>query len=326
MSDQHLTIARGAAEQLLDALDTIGHQTADWSNEPLADVLLTEAWAECLHQLTSTDLWGRDNQMASGEFWKVAGQVLSAGRLQLHAREKPRGYAGDFEMLQMLCERAVSVGGMAGAFDRYFQQLAAVEAVRARTELVAQRLIALSFSSDRKPLRIVSVGSGPAMDLQAALALLPSERAAHWQVTLLDLDSAALDVAQGRLLQRLQPRQIVAVRENLFRLDRGKQQVFANADAVICTGLMDYLEDEPATHLLATIFNHLGPQGWLLVGNFAPRLTTRAFMEWIGAWYLIYRSEQQLLDLAAAAGIAPSAVRITPERLGVDLFIDARRG
>ena len=28
----------------------------------------------CLRQLAATDLWGRDNQIPSGEFWKKAGK------------------------------------------------------------------------------------------------------------------------------------------------------------------------------------------------------------------------------------------------------------
>ena len=54
---------------------------------------------QLLSQLSATGIWGPDNRLPSSELWKRAGDVLSVGSLQLHARTKPFGYAGDFEML-----------------------------------------------------------------------------------------------------------------------------------------------------------------------------------------------------------------------------------
>jgi hypothetical protein len=63
----------------------------------------------------------------------------------------------------------------------------------------------------------------------------------------------------------------------------------------------------------------------LLVGNFAPHCPTRAYMEWIGNWYLIYRTAADLEALAERAGIPASCRTIGAERLGMDLFLCARR-
>jgi hypothetical protein len=48
-------------------------------------------------------------------------------------------------------------------------------------------------------------------------------------------------------------------------------------------------------------------------------------MEWIGNWYLIYRTAEGLQRLATSAGLDPSCVSIGAERLGIDLFIVAAR-
>ncbi|HEX5498007.1 MAG TPA: hypothetical protein VFX03_02230, partial [Thermomicrobiales bacterium] len=50
---------------------------------------------------------------------------------------------------------------------------------------------------------------------------------------------------------------------------------------------------------------------------------TRAYMEWIGNWYLIYRTSADLERLAAAAGIHPANFAIEAEKLGIDLFLVA---
>ncbi|MBI3466333.1 MAG: hypothetical protein HY000_25255 [Planctomycetes bacterium] len=48
-------------------------------------------------------------------------------------------------------------------------------------------------------------------------------------------------------------------------------------------------------------------------------------MEWIGNWYLIYRTSAEMASLAEAAGIPRGAWRIDAERLGIDLFISAEK-
>jgi hypothetical protein len=48
-------------------------------------------------------------------------------------------------------------------------------------------------------------------------------------------------------------------------------------------------------------------------------------MEWLGNWYLIYRTPQQLEQLAIAAGLPSSAIGLGSEPLGVDLFLSARK-
>ena len=97
-------------------------------------------------------------------------------------------------------------------------------------------------------------------------------------------------------------------------------------DVVLALGLFDYLPDEPANALLRLFWQQLAPEGMLLVGNFAPHCPTRAFMEWIGNWYLIYRTAEDLARLAEQAGIPAPCVRIGAERLGIDLFLCAKKG
>jgi len=98
-----------------------------------------------------------------------------------------------------------------------------------------------------------------------------------------------------------------------------------DCDLIACTGFFDYLNDVDAAALLRSLWDHLGPGGRLLVFNFAPHNPSRALMEWIGNWYLIYRDESAWKDLAAKAGIPAAASQVSAEEEGIDLYIDARR-
>ena len=69
----------------------------------------------------------------------------------------------------------------------------------------------------------------------------------------------------------------------------------------------------------------LRPGGMLLVGNFTPHHATRAFMEWFGHWYLLYRTPEQFEQLGLSAGIPRENFYIGAERIGADLFLVARK-
>lgn len=318
--------ARAAAEVLLCDLERAAKWSADWADQSLGFALLQNAMDRCLNRLARTGCWGRVNQMPSNEFWAVAGSWLQLGSLQERARSKRRGYAGDYEMFVQFFEGYCVDHPLGRLFDRYFQSQVAVEAVRSRTQQIAAALAARCLAAEGdKPFRIVSVGCGPGLDVELALRWLPSDKRNHVQIALLDLDEDAVQHACNRIRGLLPPAQVVGQRDNLYRLsDKPKTLALIDrADFLVCSGLFDYLPDATAVCLLRAFWQSLSHRGALLVGNFAPHNPTRAYMEWLGNWYLTYRNRHELSKLAEEADIPPACVAIGAERFGVDLFICA---
>jgi len=120
----------------------------------------------------------------------------------------------------------------------------------------------------------------------------------------LDLDPEALAHAERRLTPLLATGQLRLHRENLFRLPRLQRtgSLIEQADFIACTGLFDYLTDSDEVAMLQCFWSHLASDGELMVFNFAPPNPSRAYMEWIGNWYLTYRDE------AAIAAIVHKAI------------------
>jgi extracellular factor (EF) 3-hydroxypalmitic acid methyl ester biosynthesis protein len=320
--------ARETGEQLVADLQRAELLSSGWTNDGVGYALLSCAMDRALARLTATGCWGKDNQLPSGEFWAVVGHLLQVSWLQHRARFKPRGYAGDFEMFERFWLRECIDHPLGRLFDRYFQSQAAVEAVRARTEQIGAAIAERCIRAPAEHrLHVVSVGCGPALDLRLALETLTDFRAASLQLTLFDLDEAALDHAKQRLSEYVAPRQVHAVRENLFRLtDKPRSaNLLDGADVLVCSGMFDYLPDESARKLLRLFWERLADGGLLVVGNFAPHNPTRAYMEWIGNWYLIYRTAEELSQLGVAAGLPRSSFTIGAERLGIDLFLSAEK-
>ena len=133
---------RSAAYALVRDLEQSRQATADWI-DPEASFLAVEAAIErCLAELVGTGCWGEADRTPSSELWNVAGQWLHIGSLQTQARFKPRGYAGDFEMLAKICDDFRCHDPLGRTFDRYFQNQAAPHAVRNRTQLAADAIVA----------------------------------------------------------------------------------------------------------------------------------------------------------------------------------------
>lgn len=324
--DSLLTEVREIARQLTAELSGLLDQAASWRNPEDYYPQVARALDCCRDRLAALQLPGEANRLPSSELWRIAGSILELGWLQNRARTKPRGYAGDFEMLARICDEWRSEDPLGRLFDQYFQSEAAPQAVRNRTQLMA-RLIATQCQQTDGPFHAVSVGSGPGEDLRRAAEMLPPPARLRLRVTLLDIDPDALEYASQRLSAMLQPTQVSTRRENLFRLSKNRRlgSELAGAQLVYCTGLFDYLSVAEGGALLRTMWSWLAPGGQTLAFNFTLPNPTRTYMEWIGNWYLTYRTREELADLADVAGIPASAVALGAEATGVNLYLQAQR-
>jgi extracellular factor (EF) 3-hydroxypalmitic acid methyl ester biosynthesis protein len=271
-----------------------------------------------LAELAATNLWGTSNREVSNLMWQAAGEILQHGWLQLRAREKPRGYAGDHEMLGAIYQNRVTEDPLGISFDQYFLRQAAPQAVRNRMDLVRAEVI-----RSQHPQKVVVIGSGAGLEIASALQFMSPAGSENSEFWLLDLDPAAIALAEVNLRSLLPAENLHCLAENLVRLPKKQRLVeqLVGADLVVCTGFFDYLEEDAATSLLKTFWQLLRPGGQALIFNFAPWNPTRAYMEWIGSWYLIYRTREDLIRLAKDAGISGGAFEVTAEASGIDLLL-----
>lgn len=271
-----------------------------------------------LAELAATNVWGPPNREASNFMWQAAGEILQHGWLQLRAREKPRGYAGDHEMLGAIYQNRVTTDPLGSGFDHYFLRQAAPQAVRNRMDLVRAAVIRRPH-----PQNVVVIGSGAGLEIASALQFMSPAGRVNSEFWLLDLDPAAIELAEMNLGPLLSPENLHCLAENLVRLPKKQRllEQLLGADLVVCTGFFDYLEDDVAASLLKTFWQLLRPGGQALIFNFAPWNPTRAYMEWIGNWYLIYRTREDLVRLARSASISEGDFEVFAEASGIDLLL-----
>jgi hypothetical protein len=321
-------IVRRAAAQLQRRIQSVQALLSQPHDSEDAYQQASTALDDCLAELSTTGLWGTDNRLPSSELWNAAGELLCRGWLQNQARIKPRGYAGDYEMLARIYEQRLCDDPLGRLFDRYFQAQAAPQAVRNRMRMMADWIVqAVRGRGPERPTKLAIVGSALGLEVRDALRSLDEHQRRQLTVTLLDMDPVALEFARARLEPLLPASQLVAVPTNVFRLAERPRlaKPLANADLVLCPGLFDYLDDSQATAMLRILWQRLAPGGRMTVFQFAPRNPTRAYMEWLGNWYLIYREADDLDRLAQAAAIPAKAVEVGAEPLGICLYLAASR-
>jgi len=245
------------------------------------------------------------------------------------AQQKPLGYAGDYEMMNMLYRPSHMEG--ATLFARVLNQCAATEvAAQANINRVGyltdklRILLRGAQASGGGRVRVASIGAGPGREIESLLETSP-ELGPHLDVMLVDQDSRAIAYCERRLtpIAERTGARLHFVRESVRRLLCGGliAQTMGHRQLIYSAGLFDYLSDRSFSALLGTLYEAIPSGGQLLVGNVDVSNPTRYFMEYFAEWFLIHRSRAQLLEKARVLRPAPLAARVESEPLGVNLFL-----
>src|SRR5262245_24132057 len=192
-----LETVRSQSRDLLRELEAIEQQIGCSADPKIVYSRLKKAIEACLDGLKCLEIWGPENRVPSNELWNAAGHFLQRGWLQNQARTKPRGYAGDHELLARIYEYRLSDDALGRLFDRFLQGQAAPQAVRTRMATVAAWVADCAATAE--PVHAAVVGSALGLEVKDGLAQLDESARQRVHITLLDLDPAAIDFAKSQL-------------------------------------------------------------------------------------------------------------------------------
>jgi SAM-dependent methyltransferase len=252
--------------------------------------------------------------------------VLSDVRAILHqdpftgrAYRKPRGYAGDGVLLDLMYRSAplpdetTTVGR---AVYGVSSTSPASVSVRARRDLLSAYIDRAAALTERAS--VLSVAAGHLREGQRCRALA---RGSIGRFVALDQDPAALGVVEaeqshfGVEVRLASVRQLIA---GSLELDR--------FDVIYTAGLYDYLEKPAAIALTRVLFDALEVGGRLLIANFTPDLIDIGYMEAIMDWWLLFRDEADMDELASRIPAdAIAAKRIWRDELRNVIYIELQR-
>jgi SAM-dependent methyltransferase len=223
-----------------------------------------------------------------------------------HCYRKPLGYPGDYQAMNRMYSgqrRGDSI--FARVMDQLTieERLAATVVVRKRFMVEQLReCVADAAKRHSDPIRIVSIGAGPAREIQDFLEATPP--GPELEIVLVDQDQQALahaDEACREAARRHGERVRVVCRhlsfKQLFALPELVDEV-SGADMIYTVGLFDYLGEAAGRALMNSCFGLLRAGGRLVVGNAAAAPDVRWVPEFVLDWTMIYRTETELRALA----------------------------
>lgn len=243
--------------------------------------------------------------------------------------EKPLGYAGDYEIMNMLYRDHAEGESLFGrVLNLYAAQEPAARANINRLEYLGARIRLALASSHAERLRVASIGCGPARELASVLDQSP-DLGRRLDVALIDQEERVITFCErtlGPLAARTGVR-LHLIRESVRRLLTTRQLsgALGPRDLIYSAGLFDYLNQRSFAALLAALYDALAPGGLLAVGNVATNNPTRFFMEYCLDWFLIHRTPEELLAFAADLRPRPASAEVDSEPLGVNLFLLVRK-
>jgi len=257
------------------------------------------------------------------------GHFFARSPFMRRAQEKPLGYAGDYEMMNMLYrERAEG----ADLFGRAMNMYATAEtAARANVNRIQYLVDTIEETMARCPgrrVRLASIGSGPGQEIATLLSKKP-ELGRFLDVALIDQEARAIAYCERSLSGVAQSTGALVrvIPESVRRLlsSRTLSAALGARDFVYSAGLFDYLSDRMFSALLATLYDALVPGATLAVGNVANGNPSRWAMEYFSEWFLMHRSPDELHAIGTGLAPSPAAVRVESEPLGINLFLVVER-
>jgi SAM-dependent methyltransferase len=274
--------------------------------DPLIAALLQEAyeWA-----LRSGDF---DGCAALVRSW--LSPVLGADSLQGLALKKPRGYAGDYEIIDRIYLHHLSPDPRLVRWDEYYHRQPAPCAVRNRKDYFHAILDRHHARLDR--LRVLKIASGPGRGMFEWFTCHPQ---AEVTFDCVEIDAEA--IAHASALNAPFLDRITFHHGNALRY-RPRQSY----DLIWAAGIFDYFADPVFVSLLSRLKPALARGGEIAIGNFSDANPSRPYMELLGDWHLHHRSAGQLEELALQAGFTAEQITIGEEPLGVNLFLHLSGG
>ena len=215
----------------------------------------------------------------------------------------PRGYAGDFETVEWLCDalNRTQGSGLAWAVEQCALQSPVAQQHRNKVALQARTILTTVLANPRA--HVASIGCGGCRDLSASQDHILE---GHGAFVLIDSDKDALDFARNRL-RRLRDRS----QFTHGRVPRILEKLSAGTfDLVVAGGLFDYLPDRWAIATLQGVHRRLAKDGRVFFSNMASGNPFRPWIEYLGDWRLIERREDDIRLLLQQSGFDPRAARI----------------
>ncbi len=310
----------GAEQQLDQAIEHLNQSLAQMSldcTHGQADTQQQQLLLELTTQLRRVEQVCRTWEQSAGtdqdalrrkqqEFRRRTDPYFAHSYLMNRARTWPRGYPGDYEIIETAYNNQPVSAGIGHLLDQYFLSTTLAQGIRRRREQMRETLQRELLS--RHNPRVLNIGCGPCREvLELADTILQSN--AHF--TNIDFDTDALLFSAQRLRAAGLDNHMAFRQYNAIRMVNAQKNVreFGQFDIIYTIGLLDYLTDEILVRLLRALFATLRSGGVLIAVFKDCDYYDTPDYHWLVDWSgFLQRTATHSRDLLSKAGIPDEAV------------------
>ncbi|MCP4601084.1 MAG: methyltransferase domain-containing protein [Proteobacteria bacterium] len=279
--------------------------------------------------VNSMNLNERDNGLYKSYFQGHFHPLLMASPFCHRMYFKPLGYPGDYEMMRMIREEGYEGPTLfSKLINKHALQNPLATANRERVSILADRIASFVDERNKQEVRLLSVASGPALEIQKLVEERP-EIASKIHITLLDQEAEALKYSQDSIymkrIMRNSSIRVELVHQNigsfLKQLARGNGWI-EKYDMIYIFGLFDYFDKRMCTFCLNKVADLLEKNGKILISNYSlDGHHHRTYLEYGFEWYMVYRNAKQMEQLGRSVS-APCAIHVDEDSTGVIKFLE----
>jgi extracellular factor (EF) 3-hydroxypalmitic acid methyl ester biosynthesis protein len=241
------------------------------------------------------------------------------------AFRRPGGYVSDSYITELLSQNEPEGDGYLGVYlDRWIRSLPTCLALKNRGRIITETIKHLTENwTEQNPLPLTSIASGAASEI---FDLYFQASPPNIHVTCIDFNHQELSSAANVSHKCGFRDNLTFIQDNFFLIAEGYSQIDIPLQKMIYSvSMANYLCDREFIRILDWIYEHLLPDGIVILGNFHAANPDRVVLEHILEWHSIYRSADDLESLFSRSKFRSIPLSIQSDEYGVELFVICKK-
>ncbi len=253
----------------------------------------------------------------------LIGQFIYQSTVFRRGFEKPRGYPGDYMMLEIVYNDDEVSEGIGKYIDRYGLDVPYSIAIRLRKDKMKEILYDFINNSTEDKLNILNLASGACRDIREMFDR-PIKYKGKVNLMCIDQDEVAIEYAHKKISEIDTGNiDINLIQGNILRLESLEIGADNSLDMVYSIGIADYLQDRMLDKIFKNCYKKLKPGGKLVIAYKDRERHKPVSLNWYGDWCFVPRNEEEFTGLInAAMGRENISVSIERESSGVIFFAE----
>lgn len=229
------------------------------------------------------------------------------------ALDKPRGYPGDYMMLEYIYGNKPVSKGIGYYLDNGFLNSQLTNAVRNRKTKMSGLLGDELYG--RKNVKVLNLASGSCRELRE----LNVGALDNATITCVDFDDEALNYSK----KMINSVNVAFLKEDIVEIAKnGKISVVEDKDLVYSIGLIDYFPDRLLIKLVGAILQNLKSGGKVILTIKDRDRYNPVQEDWLADWKFVPRNENSIVAIIERTNISDIKTTFSRDKSGIIIFLE----